>query len=484
MPEPQDPITPTPAPSDRPARPRDPGSGFSRTLATIIAAAVFLAVATLQARPEPAAQTLPEEPVGIETINLQADMGFRMVIKLSKLFASDPKSAEVLGSWARTAQEKVYLAVALGEVEGPQSAIDRLERARALSQDDDLKADIDRFLRIYASAVQTPDSGEAPVSPEEREALVARHGYYARVALTFDLPESDPARRELRAGAAGIVVMVIASLVIVGAILVGFGLFVVAAVLLALRRLRPGFVRPAPGGSVFLETFALFVGLFLAIKVSSMLVVSLLGPEKSGWAIYAAMGAQWMLLLTPLWPLARGMKPAAWRQAIGLHTGRGLFREMGSGVFAYLAALPLYLLSILAVIALLALKEWVLGGPQAPPTNPMIELVEQADTLLLVLFFLMATIWAPLCEELIFRGAVYRHLRAYFPAIAAALFSGVLFAFMHNYGPLLTPPLIMLGVVFCLMREWRGSLVASMTAHALHNGTLLIVLFSVVRALG
>lgn len=125
-----------------------------------------------------------------------------------------------------------------------------------------------------------------------------------------------------------------------------------------------------------------------------------------------------------------------------------------------------------------------MGAPQAPPTNPMIELIEHADPLLLALFFVMATVWAPLCEELIFRGAVYRHLRAYFPAVVAGLFSGVLFAFMHNYGPLLTPPLITLGFVFCMMREWRGSLVASITAHALHNGSLLLVLFSLIRALG
>ncbi|MCL4221383.1 MAG: CPBP family intramembrane metalloprotease [Phycisphaerales bacterium] len=484
MPEPQDPITTGPPPIEPPPKPRDPGSRFSRTLATVLAAALFLATALLQAWPEPEPETTPQEPVGIESVNLQADMAFRMVIKLSDLFASDPKSAEVLATWARTPQEKVYLAIALAEVEGPRSALDRLEPACEQAAAEELRADIAIFQRLYAAAEATPDGGEAPVSPEEREGLVARHGYYAQIALTYDLPRDDPARRELRRGAGGILLMVVGAFVIVGAIAAGFALFVVAVVLLALRRVRPTFVGPEAGGSVFLETFALFVGLFLAIKLSALGVVALIGPEQSGWVIYATMGAQWILLITPLWPLARGMNLSEWRQAIGLHTGRGLFREMGSGVFAYLAALPLYLLAILAVIALLAIREWVLGGPQAPPSNPMIELVEKADPLLQTLFFLMATIWAPLCEELIFRGAVYRHLRAYFPAIVAGLISGVLFAFMHNYGPLMTPPLIMLGLVFCMMREWRGSLVASMTAHALHNGTLLLLLFSLIRALG
>lgn len=482
MPEPQDPITTVAVP--HPPRPRDPGSGLSRTLATILAALVFLATAILQAWPEPEPPTPPEETVGIQSVNVQADLGFRIVIKMSDLFATDPKSAAALAEWAKTPQERVYLAVAVGELDGPEAALERLEQAADQSENDELKADIAVFRRIYAAAAESTDSGEAPVSPEEREGLIARHGYYADVALTYDLPENDPDRRELRAGAGGIILMVISAFVIVGGILIGFGLFIVAAILLGMRRLRPAFVRPAPGGSVFLETFALFVGLFLAIKVSAMIVVALIGAENSGWVVYASLGAQWMLLLTPLWPLARGMNFTEWRRSIGLHTGRGLFREMGAGVGAYLAALPLYLLAVVAVFVLLFLKDLVMGAPQAPPTNPMIELVEHADPLLLGLFFVMATVWAPLCEELIFRGAVYRHLRGYFPAIVAGLFSGVLFAFMHNYGALLTPPLIMLGFVFCMMREWRGSLVASITAHALHNSVSLVVLFSLIRGLG
>lgn len=55
---------------------------------------------------------------------------------------------------------------------------------------------------------------------------------------------------------------------------------------------------------------------------------------------------------------------------------------------------------------------------------------------------------------------------------------------MHGYSPSLFPPLIVLGSGFAIIRWWRGSLVASVTAHALHNGTLMVVmmlLFSLLK---
>lgn len=482
MPDPQDPITPPEASVEAvPVRLPDPGTARSRLVALVASVLVFLSVAVLQSWPSAPPPASEGPPAGLEAAGQQTDIAFRMVIKMSDLFRSDPKSIDVMAKWAKTPPEKVYLGIALGEVEGPDAAIEQLEAARAEAESEQLQQDIDVFEQIYRDAeADTPPA----IDPAVRQGLEDRHGFYARVALTYPLPKEDPERAQLRSGAGSIVVMVLGVVAIGAGIVVGFGLFFTGIVLLALRRFRTRFERPAPGGSVFLETFALFVGLFLALKLSGLVVVAIVGEENAGWLTLAMMAAQWCLLLVPFWPVLRGMPFGQWRRAIGLHTGEGLFKEMGCGIVAYLGSIPLYIGAIVLVFALLALKAILVGEPEAPPTNPMIELVEHADPLLLALFFFTATVWAPLCEELIFRGAVYRHLRGYFPAVVAGLFSSVLFAFMHNYGPLLTPPLIVLGFVFCMMREWRGSLVASMTAHALHNGTLLIVLFSLIRALG
>jgi membrane protease YdiL (CAAX protease family) len=42
------------------------------------------------------------------------------------------------------------------------------------------------------------------------------------------------------------------------------------------------------------------------------------------------------------------------------------------------------------------------------------------------------------------------------------------------------PALMALGFIFAMLREWRGSLIAPITAHALNNGmvvTALLILF-------
>jgi membrane protease YdiL (CAAX protease family) len=99
----------------------------------------------------------------------------------------------------------------------------------------------------------------------------------------------------------------------------------------------------------------------------------------------------------------------------------------------------------------------------------------------LMMMFILATVWAPVVEETMFRGAFYSHLRRVTNPIVAALVVGFVFAIIHPQGIGLVPPLMTLGAVFALIREWRGSLIGSMTAHALHNGflvTMMAVLFS------
>jgi membrane protease YdiL (CAAX protease family) len=113
--------------------------------------------------------------------------------------------------------------------------------------------------------------------------------------------------------------------------------------------------------------------------------------------------------------------------------------------------------------------------------NPIFEMVAGGDIFIIMLLFVLATTWAPIVEESIFRGALYRHLRGRLHWVAAGLLSGVLFAFMHDYGPLMVAPLIALGFMFAFMREWRGSIIAPMTAHFIHNFTLMAFMITFVQ---
>jgi len=90
--------------------------------------------------------------------------------------------------------------------------------------------------------------------------------------------------------------------------------------------------------------------------------------------------------------------------------------------------------------------------------------------------FFLGVIVAPFVEEIMFRGALYSWLRARMGAISAMFASAILFAAVHPQGAIGLLPLSMIGLVLAFIREWRGSLLACMLAHACFNaGTLVLI---------
>ena len=97
------------------------------------------------------------------------------------------------------------------------------------------------------------------------------------------------------------------------------------------------------------------------------------------------------------------------------------------------------------------------------------------------LIFVLAAIWAPLMEETMFRGALFNHLRGRQGWLVSSLIVGVLFALVHPQGWTAIPVLGSIGAVLASVREWRGSLIGPMTAHALNNATAITVVLLLVR---
>jgi len=96
-----------------------------------------------------------------------------------------------------------------------------------------------------------------------------------------------------------------------------------------------------------------------------------------------------------------------------------------------------------------------------------------------VRYALMATavLQAPLLEEILFRGIVFRGLLRVMPSVAAMLVSGFLFAAIHVNAATFIP-LWYLGVAFAWLYWRTGSILAPMTCHFLFNLTnLLLVIF-------
>jgi len=91
------------------------------------------------------------------------------------------------------------------------------------------------------------------------------------------------------------------------------------------------------------------------------------------------------------------------------------------------------------------------------------------------LAILSSVILTPTLEETLHRGALYRYLRDRLRWPIAVLISASVFACAHT--PLSRWPFVFVGGLgYALLREWRGSLVAPLAAHAVSN--LLAVLSS------
>jgi membrane protease YdiL (CAAX protease family) len=94
-----------------------------------------------------------------------------------------------------------------------------------------------------------------------------------------------------------------------------------------------------------------------------------------------------------------------------------------------------------------------------------------------VQIFVLVSLLAPLVEETMFRGVLYRHLREasiwlrpLLSALLSATVVSFVFAVIHPQGLLGVPALMGLAYAFALAREWRDTLIPSMVAHGINNG--------------
>ena len=139
------------------------------------------------------------------------------------------------------------------------------------------------------------------------------------------------------------------------------------------------------------------------------------------------------------------------------------------GVTGYVAGLPVMAVAI-GVTQLLS--KWA----DVQPMHPIA--AEFNDSLTMwaaVKLFVTASILAPVVEEILFRGALYGHVRRRWRPWLSAGVVAFIFAAIHPQGWAAIPILATIAVVLATLREWRGSLVASMTAHGLNNTIALTI---------
>lgn len=111
----------------------------------------------------------------------------------------------------------------------------------------------------------------------------------------------------------------------------------------------------------------------------------------------------------------------------------------------------------------------------AQQQEPVLWLAE-AESLTLLLTMTVATIvLAPLTEELLFRGCLYRFLKSKLPLVFALLLSGVLFALVH-FNLLSLLPLFFLGVILAYAYERTGSIKVPILIHGIFNANTIMLI--------
>jgi len=138
------------------------------------------------------------------------------------------------------------------------------------------------------------------------------------------------------------------------------------------------------------------------------------------------------------------------------------------GLGGYLVALPLVIL-----VSLINQQLWQGQGG----SNPILPLaLEGQDSVALLIFFLTASLAAPVFEEIIFRGFLLPSLTRYLPVWGAIVASSLLFAIAHlSLSEVL--PLATLGIVLAVVYTRSRNLLAPMLLHSLWNSGTLLSLF-------
>ncbi len=99
---------------------------------------------------------------------------------------------------------------------------------------------------------------------------------------------------------------------------------------------------------------------------------------------------------------------------------------------------------------------------------PVLLIQNGGSNLEMSLMAILVVIAAPISEELVYRGFLYRYLNHRLSPVLAIIISSVLFAMMHQNVFSLVP-LFALGSALCIVYRLSGNLVSSIVMHSLFN---------------
>ncbi|HEV3443754.1 MAG TPA: type II CAAX endopeptidase family protein [Gemmataceae bacterium] len=392
--------------------------------------------------------------------------------------------------------QRLRAIVIIGELSGPAEALKELKELRGKLTQHGIQPTqtqaallkiLEKLYKDYAA-----DRYDAPsLTPQDRELLRRELEWTGELALTPAGGKNAQARATVLRPAYRVAIVYFAVFAIGGLVaLVGLAALIVFLVFLFQGKLDRGIHCGSYHGAVYAEAFALWMVLFLGFSFLVGILANKLALDANARFV-AALVAECFTLVALGWPVLRGIPWSQVRWETGLTLGRRPAVEPLVGLAGNVMALPLLVLGIAVTLFLIVLQNRlhanVAAGdnfsPPDLPGHPIVKELAHGNWLEYLQVFVLACIIAPVIEETMFRGVLYRHLREATcnfgfagSVLLSALAVSFVFAVIHPQGPIGMPPLMALAFMFSLLREWRGTLIPGMVAHGVNNG--LVLLFS------
>jgi membrane protease YdiL (CAAX protease family) len=380
-----------------------------------------------------------------------------------------------------------------GELAGPGEALKQLRLLEEKAGGDGVRPSpteahlIDIMRRIYTDYTQANWTA-ASVSRAERLELEAQLGWFGQLALAPAGAPDPSLRAAMLASARRTAQVIIGTVVVLGVLgLIGSVALIILLTFLFSGRITPGVQVSTTHGAVYAEAFALWLLVFFAISLAAGRWLPRTGPFLlfSGLLELLSLGALF-------WPVVRGLPWHEVRREVGLHAGRRPLLEPLIGIANYAMTLPFLALGVAIMLAIILSQQRLtgqpVGGNDFSPTNlpshPFVPYLVTADWRGRIQVLLLASVVAPIVEETLFRGVLYRHLReissrfAYPVSVGlGALVVSFIFAVIHPQGLVAVPALMGIAFGLTLVREWRGTLIPGIITHGINNA--LVVCFTI-----
>jgi len=403
-------------------------------------------------------RVMGEELIGIKSLSALAGQP-----QTAKLIENQQRIIAELENTARTTSDKLHIAIIAGEVLGKDHALaklDAINKGSGTRPTSEQLSDIASLRTIYSSKA-------AALAPSVQNQLIHRHDYFARVALSFGVDAGTEPRKSIEAGGIRATFMLgLVGIVMLVLILGGIGLFIAAVVLKYKGRIGRAYIPDPAAGTVYLEGFAIYFVLFI---LGFGLLRRYFGLVNLQWEWFA-----WLIIpVVLLWFSWNGSSAEEQQNALGWHTGKGVLREIGAGIAGYLAG-------IVVMIAGFFVTYLLMKRTGVSPEHPLIHIL-QGDWWHVLGLYALVSVFAPVMEETMFRGALFHHLRRRWGWAISAPIVAFIFAIIHPQGWVAVPVLGSIAIVLAALREWRGSLIAPMVAHACNNFIVLTFALAVLR---